>query len=1141
MFIAGKSSTRVLYGFFIVIFSVIFVGGGTFATDKISGQQVESRKVLNRYRVYTVKHISAEQGKKYLAGLNINDVSCLPKGDKLLITASPADLLTASSVLDVVDSEQAYVIQTICPLSQVGEIPSNKTIEAQLDNISIGTFQVPPIKTASSRSIIDIHSDSVITVAPADRAEQIIAAFKSLQNTDTAEASEVSEVATVAVEPNQISESRPQRIVTHELQKLAESVKSGQDQNDTAGVDSDELFDKLLGSLIEPEETIQEAEETIQESEETIQEAEEKQFAAEAPEQQQAPDVTVVIEQPIEFIEEATVKVKKLELDAILERLAVLEAKAERPAEPKPVVIEVEQPNEPSEPNITVRSYEPEPVADGNEVLDLVLPEKLPIVDLLGLVGEYLHLDYMYDPANVKGEVSLKLQGKLSGPVRLKDLYPLLESVLRFKKLVMTRKGNLVTIVPEADAAGIDPVLLDEEKGEIATGDVIVTRIFRLKYIDVADADNLLKGMDLGIDINTSMSEAKTLFVTEFAYRMKRIEELLLLVDKPGEAKVFRFRQLRYTMASALVPKLETLARELGTISITVGAPAAKQQPASKGRTAPRTTKSTPPPPGKTTEPTVHIEADERTNRVLMIGLKKQLDEVEQLIDSLDVAQKDLRTLRLYDIQYVGAEEVQKKLQELGIISAGTRTTSTSRITSASRTAARTTQGKSISPAAESSTTTTISEEGGLVDEPQVVVIESTNSLLVNATDEQHEQIVTIIGYVDSETLEDAMPYEIYPLENQKPTDLAGVLNQLIQETIKDKEGKVEKVVKKQEEIEIIADENTFSLIVYASRKNQEWIRKLIKTLDKRRPQVFLDATLVEISNVDAFNYDLQLVSKLPSLASGGAMEKLSGALLTPFPSSIVREATSILGDAGSAKAFYADRHIQALLELMEKKGYGRVLAKPRILVNDNEPGHIDTKKTIYIARQSQTSSLSGTTTANDYYNISYTFDQFESGIELDITPHISEGNLLRLEIKLSRSSQPPPEGGIGENEPPPDKTENNIETIVTVPDESTIILGGILQLEQSKDNWKVPVIGDIPIVGGLFRKIDNSSRQSKLYIFVKANISRPSETALPDLRRISESNRAAFEEYESEFQKYQDWPGIDPEPMDPLRVLESK
>ena len=89
--------------------------------------------------------------------------------------------------------------------------------------------------------------------------------------------------------------------------------------------------------------------------------------------------------------------------------------------------------------------------------------------------------------------------------------------------------------------------------------------------------------------------------------------------------------------------------------------------------------------------------------------------------------------------------------------------------------------------------------EEGLVEEPQVVVVESTNSLLVNATPEQHAKIASIIEYVDSEMDLEEIPYKIYPLENSSPDHLAEVLESLIQETIEqqDKDGKIEKVVTK--------------------------------------------------------------------------------------------------------------------------------------------------------------------------------------------------------------------------------------------------------------------------------------------------------------------------------------------------------
>ncbi len=110
----------------------------------------------------------------------------------------------------------------------------------------------------------------------------------------------------------------------------------------------------------------------------------------------------------------------------------------------------------------------------------------------------------------------------------------------------------------------------------------------------------------------------------------------------------------------------------------------------------------------------------------------------------------------------------------------------------------------------------------------------------------------------------------------------------------------------------------------------------------------------------------------------------------------------------------------------------------------------------------------------------------------------------------------------------PPDATSSNIDTTVTVPDGKTIILGGMLKLNQSKGGNKVPLLGDIPLVGGLFRSTSDSADDSKLYIFVKANILRPETTltGLPELEKISERNRKALEENESGSKNTRTGPG---------------
>jgi type II secretory pathway component GspD/PulD (secretin) len=217
-------------------------------------------------------------------------------------------------------------------------------------------------------------------------------------------------------------------------------------------------------------------------------------------------------------------------------------------------------------------------------------------------------------------------------------------------------------------------------------------------------------------------------------------------------------------------------------------------------------------------------------------------------------------------------------------------------------------------------------------------------------------------------------------------------------------------------------------------------------------------------------------------------------------------------------------------LTAIQRKNYGRVLAKPKILVDDGQQGDISTTdETTYVKESIQIPDQGSPITTRD-------FEPIEAKIQLQITPHISEGDLLRLDVHLSREDfgTRPSDGA------PPDKATSEVTTTVFVPDDNTVILGGLVKLNQIKGVSKVPILGDIPLIGALFRSISNSDVEKKLYVFLKANMVRPYEEArLADLQKISDEYRKTFEKSEAEFQRYQDIPGITPEPMRPDRVLD--
>ena len=1174
----------------------------------------------HQQRLFVLGEISLEKGQAYLSELTGGEVRRLPDRRALLVAGSADQLRKTAVVLALVDGRDEYVVVTLAPLSAARDLPTNEQIAQTLGDVRIGTFARPPAPGKKARAIIDIHADAVVALMPVRFQREMVALAE---------------------------------LGSEGLQDTTGTAASGKHADGEDGASAEKPPDNTVqvGSASKPSaptafETARPTRTSAASAGRPVHTAS---YQARADAEQPAPA-------PPRAQERAGAKVppagETRSADGDIATAALVgrptaTAEADAPSQDR-LDITVSPSATTTAPRAVSSTYQPIALANGEDTLVLHVPEQLDLALLLDLAAEYLHLDYMYDPAHIKGQaVTLKLRGKLQGEIKVKELYPLLESVLQFKGFVMARhEGNLVTVVPVKEALDVDPEFVDADHGALEPGDMVVTRIIELQHVDVFSAVNLLERMKLAVTVS-SVRETQTLIVTCYAHRMPRIERLLAVIDRPGRLRKIRFRALKYITANMLAEKTKTLADEFQTVGISITMSAQTPSPQQGGLPSPF-----PAPdagyPGGTAPPaarTVYLDADERTNRILIIGYEDQLETVDQLIDAFDVpqqtlrtlqvyeltwveaesvkanlvelgiideaavvqrrlpvpvprpagqgvpvgpvreptpeghlverpsvvileatnallvnatreqhsnlteviryvdrAQRDLRTMKVYDIEHIDAEEARKKLAELQICDIS-KSPGDGAPTVPPRVPARAASPRAAAPPTGFGGTQT--QPGPSFGEAHIVVLETTNALLVNAMAEDHQEIAAALQWVDTEMREEQIPYRIYPLENSSPDHLATVLQSLVQETTpnQDKEGKViQAAVQKrmEDEITIVPDPNTYSLIVYASKKNQVWISDLVRQLDKRRPQVLIDVTLVEITKQDQFTYDLNLIESFPNLLNTSGVTGVDTGIVDQLLSGPRDHFADLQSNSGAFTGYYADRHVQALLQAMKSKNYGRVLAKPKILVNDNEPGMIKTTDTTYVETTSSIPvSGGGAGTDTTLIQTATDFTPYTAGITLDITPHISEGDLLRLDIGLKRSDFLTTE----DSTKPPNTTESEVLTAVTVPDGNTVILGGLLKLNQNKGGTKVPILGDLPLLGGLFRGVNNKDRQSKLYVFVKAEIIRPEQGIaheMEDLKRLSERNRQAFEKHEMEFQRYQDWPGVKPETIEPEKVLDA-
>ena len=166
---------------------------------------------------------------------------------------------------------------------------------------------------------------------------------------------------------------------------------------------------------------------------------------------------------------------------------------------------------------------------------------------------------------------------------------------------------------------------------------------------------------------------------------------------------------------------------------------------------------------------------------------------------------------------------------------------------------------------------------------------------------------------------------------------------------------------------------------------------------------------------------------------------------------------------------------IDVTLNVLHQQGYAKLLANPRILVIDNETAIFKITRQIPYTELTET-SMGGNLTSTKFKDV---------GVELEVTPHITRDGMLTLHIK--------PQFGIHVsggtlNEPPVIDTRE-ADTKALVRDGQTIVLGGLRQSTITRDTWKVPILGDVPLVGGLFQSETELVKETELLIFITPRI----------------------------------------------------
>ena len=488
------------------------------------------------------------------------------------------------------------------------------------------------------------------------------------------------------------------------------------------------------------------------------------------------------------------------------------------------------------------------------------------------------------------------------------------------------------------------------------------------------------------------------------------------------------------------------------------------------------------------------VTSDEYSNSVIVKALPDEQTKIEALIKDLDKSTGTPLVSELFTLKYIPAEQAVSAIEDL--LTANSPT---------GRGAAKPAQPSYndyfyYSPYGSRNNQKTA---GG----QSATAIRQTNSVNVNATKENMELVRNLIQRLDQPAVF-ADNTVVVKLMNAKATDVADLLNKVFaqqrnpnqdggffffsdfmdQNSSRNKNQNMDygdngEIVNTREitgKVNIQADPNTNSIVIVTQPSNMRMIRRVIEKLDSQVEQVVIETVIIEAT--------LDKTSKLG--VEYNFMGNLFGDVANGSMNFGLQSGTALATNTGLTYTL-TGKDYKAFLNAVRSDTRFKVLDTPRIFTSNNVKAEINVSQSVpYLSNQN--------ITASGLVNSQTNF--LDVGVVLNVTPRITANGMVTMDVVQSADElQGFQNFGGGVSAPLTNKRKAT--TTVSVTDGETIVLGGIIRHTETQNNQKVPLLGDIPFLGYLFRSSTKTQGQSELMVFLTPHIVRTND----DAQRIRE------------------------------------
>jgi general secretion pathway protein D len=400
-------------------------------------------------------------------------------------------------------------------------------------------------------------------------------------------------------------------------------------------------------------------------------------------------------------------------------------------------------------------------------------------------------------------------------------------------------------------------------------------------------------------------------------------------------------------------------------------------------------------------------------------------------------------------------------------------------------------------------------QAAGTIDkQPVIVADERTSTVVVLASEVDTLRVKQLIAMIDKETPRGRGKINVYYCEHANAEDLAKVLQE-----IPSQQGSAGSVggaggagagaqsraptAVVLGKVQINADKATNSLIVMADKEDYEVVEAVIKKLDIPRSMVYIESLIMEVNAQKSLDIGIRWQLFEDTRINNNRAAYGGGFSGTSTAASAV---AGLVNPTGLALGMLTEpftiggvtvSNITAIINAVKTDDDFRILSTPQVLTTDNEEARITVGENRPFQTRATTDVSGGTYESFEYRDV---------GKILKITPHVSEGRNVRLKLSLEVTSLDrlatvsTTASGSGATRPVTQK--RTIDTTVLVQDNHTVVIGGLIDDNRSNNETKVPGLGDIPILGWLFKTQSDANQKTNLYVFLTPRVIKSPEEA---------------------------------------------